>query len=76
MQLEVFHGVLNDPDLVKNKCFFYLRDPPSKEDFSEDEYKVNIVCEFYIILDNNKCNASIFEVDKSNALNILRKFVV
>ncbi|XP_071175248.1 uncharacterized protein [Mytilus edulis] len=38
-QLEVFHGVLNDPDLVKNKCFFYLRDPPSKEDFSEDEYK-------------------------------------
>jgi hypothetical protein len=38
--LEVFHGVLNNPDGAKDRCFFYLRDTPSKEGLTDDQYKV------------------------------------
>ncbi|XP_063416779.1 uncharacterized protein LOC134699017 [Mytilus trossulus] len=38
-QLEIFHGVLNDPDEVKDKCFFYLRNPPSQDEVSPELYK-------------------------------------
>ena len=39
-QLEIFHGVLNNIDAAKDKSFFYLRDPPNKEELSEDDFKV------------------------------------
>ncbi|XP_052059702.1 uncharacterized protein LOC127700331 [Mytilus californianus] len=38
-QLEIFHGVLNNPDDVKDKCFFYLRDLPSQDEVSPELYK-------------------------------------
>ncbi|CAG2252128.1 NPHP3 [Mytilus edulis] len=38
-QLEIFHGVLNDPDDVKDKCFFYLRNLPSQDEVSPELYK-------------------------------------
>ncbi|VDI39379.1 Hypothetical predicted protein [Mytilus galloprovincialis] len=38
-QLEVLQGVLNNPNVSKDKCFFYMRDPPSKEKVSSQEYK-------------------------------------
>lgn len=40
-QLEVFHGVLNNPSAVKDRCFFYMRDPVNKDDYTEAEYKVS-----------------------------------
>ncbi|XP_076109505.1 uncharacterized protein LOC143078527 [Mytilus galloprovincialis] len=38
-QLEIFHGVLNDPDEVKDKCFFYLRNLPSQDEVPPELYK-------------------------------------
>ncbi|XP_063416845.1 uncharacterized protein LOC134699089 isoform X1 [Mytilus trossulus] len=38
-QLEVLQGVLNNPNVSKDKCFFYMREPPSKEKVSSLEYK-------------------------------------
>ncbi|CAG2215023.1 NPHP3 [Mytilus edulis] len=38
-QLEIFHGVLNNPDDVKDKCFFYLKNLPSQDEVSPELYK-------------------------------------
>ena len=39
-QLEVFHGILNNPNVENEKCFVYMRHPPSKTELPEIDYKV------------------------------------
>ena len=40
IQLEIFHGVLNNPDAAKKRSFFYLRKPPVEGELDEKQYKV------------------------------------
>ena len=40
LQLEIFHGVLNNPDAAKKRSFFYMRKPPVETEMDENEFKV------------------------------------
>ena len=44
-QLEIMHGVLNDVGSNKDRAFFYLREPKTRESFSSDkEFQVCDIC--------------------------------
>ena len=36
----MFHGILNNPNVENEKCFVYMRHPPSKTELPEIDYKV------------------------------------
>ena len=49
-QLEIFHGVLNNPDAAKKRSFFYMRKPPVEGEMDDKEFKVRAFISFFRVM--------------------------
>ena len=54
LQLEIFHGVLNNPDAAKKRSFFYMRKPPVEAEMDENEYKVRSSTGLFFVIQLNE----------------------